>query len=136
VKEWESLTALGCGRTFRIKALIRSQTQIRRSRRGPGKFFVASYWLGIVCVVMTVIFRGLAALGMWPILVPQNGAAITYVTFDHAAEISLLLSIAAGLMSRWQREKSCSAGARVIAPKHERCPQQQPIWRAFAGASP
>jgi hypothetical protein len=43
---------------------------------------------------------------MWPILVPQNGAAITYVTFDHAAEISLLLSIAAGLMSRWQREKS------------------------------
>jgi hypothetical protein len=38
---------------------------------------VASYCLGILCVVMTVIFRGLAALGMWPILVPQNGAGIT-----------------------------------------------------------
>ncbi len=25
------------------------------------KIPVASYWLGIVCVVMTVIFRGLAA---------------------------------------------------------------------------
>jgi hypothetical protein len=28
------------------------------------------------------------------------------VTFDHAAEIFLLLSVAAGLMSRWHREKS------------------------------
>jgi hypothetical protein len=27
------------------------------------KIPVASYWLGIVCVVMTVILRGLAALG-------------------------------------------------------------------------
>jgi hypothetical protein len=70
------------------------------------KISVASYWLGIVCVVMTVIFRGLAALGIWPILVPENGAGITYVTFDHAAEIFLLLSVAAGLMSRWHREKS------------------------------
>jgi hypothetical protein len=41
------------------------------------KIPVASYWLGMVCVLMTVIFRGLAALGMWPILVPQNGAGIT-----------------------------------------------------------
>jgi hypothetical protein len=70
------------------------------------KIPVASYGLGVVCVVMTVIFRGLAALGMWPILLPQKGAGITYVTFDHAAEIFLLLSIAAVLMSRWQREKS------------------------------
>jgi hypothetical protein len=59
-----------------------------------------------VCVVLTVIFRGLAALGIWPTLVPQNGAGITCVTFDHATQIFLLLSIAAGLMSRWHREKS------------------------------
>jgi hypothetical protein len=38
-------------------------------------------------------------------LVPENGASITYNTFDHAAELFLLLSIAAGLMSRWRREK-------------------------------
>ena len=37
------------------------------------KIFAASYWLGVACVVMTVIFRGLAALGIWPILVPANG---------------------------------------------------------------
>jgi hypothetical protein len=67
------------------------------------KISVASYWLGIVCVVMTLIFRGLAALGIWPILVPENGAGITHLTFDHAAKIFLLLSIAAGLMSRWHR---------------------------------
>ena len=70
------------------------------------KISVASYWLGIACVVMTVIFRGLAALGIWPILVPANGAGITYVTFDRAAQVFLLLSIAAGLMSRWRNEKS------------------------------
>lgn len=63
---------------------------------------------------------------MWPILVPQNGAAITYVTFDHAAEISLLLSIAAGLMSRWQRENHEALVRECLLP----------IWRAFAGASP
>ena len=70
------------------------------------KISVASYWLGIVCVVMTVLFRGLAALGIWPILVPTNGASISYNTFDHAAELFLLLSIAAGLMSRGHSEKS------------------------------
>jgi hypothetical protein len=70
------------------------------------KISVASYWLGIVCVVMTIIFRGLAAVGIWPNLVPENGAGITYVTFEQAAVVFLLLSIAAGLMSRWHREKS------------------------------
>ena len=72
------------------------------------KISVASYWLGIACVVMTIIFRLLAAVGIWPILVPANGAGITYVTFQQAAVVFLLLSIAAGLMSRrrWHREKS------------------------------
>jgi len=70
------------------------------------KIAVASYWLGIACVVLTIIFRLLAAVGIWPILVPSNGAGITYVTFEQAAVVFLLLSIAAGLMSRWGHEKS------------------------------
>ena len=69
------------------------------------KISVASYWLGITCVVLTIIFRGLAAVGIWPILVPANGAGITYVTFQQAAVVFLLLSIAAGLMSRRRHEK-------------------------------
>ena len=67
---------------------------------------VASYWLGIACVLLTIVFRLLAAVGIWPMLVPANGAGITYVTFQQAAVIFLLLSIAAGLMSRWHHEKS------------------------------
>jgi hypothetical protein len=69
------------------------------------KIFVASNWLGVACVVVTVIFRGLAALGIWPILVPANGAGITYITLHRAAEVFLLLSIAAGLM-RWHSKTS------------------------------
>ena len=70
------------------------------------KISVASYWPGIACVVMTVILRGLAALGIWLILVPANGAGIPYITFHPAAELILLLSIAAGLMSRWHSKTS------------------------------
>jgi len=70
------------------------------------KISVASYWLGIACVVLTIIFRLLAAVGIWPILVPTSGAGITYVTFEQAAVVFLLLSIAASLISRWHREKS------------------------------
>ena len=69
------------------------------------KISVASYWLGIVCVVTTIILRGIAAVGCCPNLVPENEAGITGVTFEPAA-VFLLQSIAAGLMSRRQREKS------------------------------
>jgi hypothetical protein len=68
------------------------------------KISVASYWMGIACVVLTIIFRGLAAVGIWPNLVPADRAGITSVTFEQAAVV--FLSIAAGLMSRWHREKS------------------------------
>ena len=63
------------------------------------KLAVASYWLGIGCVLMTILFRGLAAMGIWPNIVPANGAGISYNTFHHAAELFLLLAIAARLMS-------------------------------------
>jgi len=36
------------------------------------KISLASDWLGIVCVAMKVIFRGLAAKGIWPIFVPAD----------------------------------------------------------------
>ncbi len=64
------------------------------------KLAVASYWLGIGCVLMTMLFRGLAAIGVWPNIVPANGASISYNTFHRAAELFLLLAIAAKLMSR------------------------------------
>jgi hypothetical protein len=66
---------------------------------------VASYWLGIARVAMTVILRGLAAWGSgqsWR----QMGAGITRITFHRAAKVFLLLSIAAGLMSRWYGKTS------------------------------
>jgi len=50
------------------------------------KDFCGELLAGVACVVMTVIFRGLAAQGIWPILVPANGAGITYITFRRAAE--------------------------------------------------
>jgi hypothetical protein len=66
---------------------------------------VASYWLGIACVILTIIFRGMAAMDIWLIFVPANGANISYNTFQRAAELFLLLSIASGLMNRWRNEK-------------------------------
>lgn len=70
---------------------------------------VASYWLGIGCLLMTIIFRALAAVGIWPTLVPAAGAGISYNTFHHAAELFLLLAIAAKLMDRWHVESSKSS---------------------------
>ncbi len=70
------------------------------------KISVAGYWLGIACVVLTIIFRALAAFGVWPNLVPANGAGISYNTFHHAAELFLIVSIAARLMEGRQSEKS------------------------------
>ncbi|HMD42691.1 MAG TPA: hypothetical protein VKH45_06425 [Candidatus Acidoferrum sp.] len=69
------------------------------------KLSVVSYWLGIGCVVMTIIFRALAALGIWPNIVPASGAGISYNTFHHAAELFLLVAIAANLMNRSHDEK-------------------------------
>ncbi len=69
------------------------------------KISIASYWLGIACVAMTIVFRALAAIGIWPSLVPANGAGISYNTFHHAAELFLILAIAAKLMSGTNAEK-------------------------------
>jgi len=96
------------------------------------KISVASYWPGIACVVMTVILRGLAALGIWPILVPANGAGITYITFHRAAEVFLLLSIAAAVAQQNFMTRFCASDC----PYARKCPRQRPIWKAAAPAAP
>jgi hypothetical protein len=67
---------------------------------------IVSYWAGILCVVLTIIFRILAAFGIWLQLVPANGAGISYNTFRGAGELFLILAIAAKLMHHWQNEKN------------------------------
>ena len=68
---------------------------------------MASYWLGIACVVMTVSHLA-RACGPGDLANPGAGkwAGITYITFHPAAELILVLSIAAGLMSRWHSKTS------------------------------
>ena len=53
-----------------------------------------SYWLGLACACLTVLFRALAAFGIYPNLVPEAGAPISYNTFLYGAILLLLLSIA------------------------------------------
>jgi len=96
------------------------------------KISVASFWLGIACVVMTVIFRGLAALGIWPILVPANGAGIRYITFHRAAEVFLMLPIVAGLMNRWHSKNFMTRFCASDCPYAQKCHRQRPIWKEAA----
>lgn len=59
-----------------------------------------SYWLGMLCLALTILLRGLAALEIYPKLVPGFGAPVGYNTFMRGTVLFLLLSIAAGLMDR------------------------------------
>jgi hypothetical protein len=59
-----------------------------------------SYWLGMLCLLLTILLRGLAALEFYPRLVPGYGAPISYNTFMHGTILFLLLSIAAGMVGR------------------------------------
>ena len=56
---------------------------------------VLSYWLGIVCTLLALIFRLCTALNMLP---PHMGApggnAISYMSFLHGAVLFFLLTIA------------------------------------------
>ncbi len=67
---------------------------------------VVSYWLGIVCAVLTIVFRALAAFGIWPNLVPAEGAPITYYTFLRGGVLLFLASIASRQVSEWRAGKS------------------------------
>ncbi|HKM80356.1 MAG TPA: hypothetical protein VJY15_05280 [Candidatus Acidoferrum sp.] len=67
---------------------------------------VVSYWLGMVCALLTIVFRALAAFGIWPNLVPAAGAPITYYTFLRGGVLLFLASIASRQVSEWRGGKS------------------------------
>ena len=67
---------------------------------------VVSYWLGIACALLTIIFRGLAVFGIWPNLVPAVGAPISYYTFLRGGVLLFLVTIASRQVSDWHTGKS------------------------------
>ncbi len=67
---------------------------------------VYSYWLGIVCTVLTIILRALAVFGIWPDFVPAEGAFISYYTFLRGAILLFLLAIASRQVGDWRADKS------------------------------
>lgn len=67
---------------------------------------VVSYWLGMVCTLLTIVFRALAAFGIWPNLVPAEGAPISYYTFLRGGVLLFLASIASRQVSEWRTGKA------------------------------
>jgi hypothetical protein len=56
---------------------------------------VLSYWLGLICTVLAVIFRGLAALNIFVLhMAAPGGTGISFLTFFNAAALFFLLAIA------------------------------------------
>jgi hypothetical protein len=58
-----------------------------------------SYWLGLICVVLSVILRVLAIFGVSLHLGIGTGLGVSYLTFFRGAEMLLLLSIATNTLS-------------------------------------
>jgi succinate dehydrogenase/fumarate reductase cytochrome b subunit len=53
------------------------------------------YWLGVVCMVLALIFRGLGAVNIiLPRMGTPGGNAISYLSFFHGAVLFFLLGIA------------------------------------------
>jgi len=53
------------------------------------------YWLGLICTVLALIFRMIAALGVTPPhIAAPGGNAISYLSFFHGAALFFLLAIA------------------------------------------
>jgi hypothetical protein len=56
---------------------------------------VLGYWLGVICTVLALVFRGFTAANMIP---PHMGApggnALSYLSFFHGAGLFFLLAIA------------------------------------------
>jgi hypothetical protein len=65
-----------------------------------------SYWLGVLCAVLTIVLRGLAAFGLFPMLVPASGAFVSYSTFLLGGVLLLALSIASSLLTGSRSGKS------------------------------
>jgi hypothetical membrane protein len=60
---------------------------------------VWSFRVGLVCVALAIALRGLAAVGIYPNLVPEDGAPISYNTFLYGSVVMMLLSIASHFVS-------------------------------------
>lgn len=60
---------------------------------------ILSYWLGLLCAALTVVLRGLAAIGVFPNLVPAAGSPVSYNTFLRGGVLLLVLSIASSLLA-------------------------------------
>lgn len=64
------------------------------------------YWLGLACVVIAVIMRSLAAIGiLMPAAGAAGGTAISYNSFCHGAALFLLLWIASNCLSLSKNQK-------------------------------
>ena len=59
-----------------------------------------SYWLGVVCAVITLVLRGLDAVGVFPNFLP--GANIGAMSFYKAALLFLAVAIGAA-SAMWSR---------------------------------
>ena len=59
---------------------------------------LVSYWLGVLCVVLSLAFRVCAAFGIALAYAPANGLAISYNSFFHGAIVFLLVSGASSLL--------------------------------------
>jgi hypothetical protein len=56
---------------------------------------LVSYWLGVICTVLALIFRMFTALNMIPPhMSAPGGTAISYLSFLHGAALFFLLTIA------------------------------------------
>jgi hypothetical protein len=66
---------------------------------------LASYWLGLICVVLSLLFRVFATFGIALAYTPANGLAISYNSFFHGAIVFLLLSGASSLLSASRSER-------------------------------
>ena len=72
-----------------------------------------SYWLGVLSTVLTIVLRGLAAFGVFPILAPSSGASVSYYTFLRGGVLLLVLSIASSLLTGSRRKIPNMARARL-----------------------
>lgn len=60
---------------------------------------VASYWIGLVSLVLALVFRILAIMGVAVWSASPASVPISYLTFFHGAEVFLLLSIASSVIA-------------------------------------
>jgi hypothetical protein len=67
---------------------------------------VASYWLGLVSLILAVVFRLLATMGVAIWGSSHGSIPISYLTFFHGAEVFLLLSIASSAIAWFKLPRS------------------------------